>query len=132
MAGKNQHKPRPPDEDIQEHLRCYYELGLTDIKVTEALKQHYDTDTYGLSVYTVRRLRKQWNILSTRQQKHTQESIYDEVIQIRKRFPTRGAESIRKTLRIDYGMRVPRSVVTGFLKAIENDEVVHRHQCLKH
>jgi hypothetical protein len=115
-----------PDEDIQEHLRCYYELGLTDIKVTEALKQHYDTDTYGLrlvsyffypqfflvliiiSVYTVRRLRKQWNILSTRQQKHTQESIYDQVIQIRKRFPTRGAESIRKTLRIDYGMRVPR------------------------
>jgi hypothetical protein len=37
-----------PDEDIQEHLRYYYELGLTDVKVTEALKQHYDTDIYGL------------------------------------------------------------------------------------
>ena len=61
-----------------------------------------------ISVYTVRKLRKQWNILSTRQQKHTQESIYDEVIEIRKRFPTRGAEGIRKTLRVDYGMRVPR------------------------
>ena len=60
------------------------------------------------SVYTVRKLRKQWNILSTRQQKHTQESIYDNIIEIRKRFPTRGAENIRKTLRIDYGMRIPR------------------------
>ena len=64
--GKNQHKPRrkpvlgllmhfysrafhiAPDKDIQEHLRRYYELGLTDVKVTEALKQHYDTDRYGL------------------------------------------------------------------------------------
>jgi len=65
MAGKNQHKPQcklhgllmhfyshafhiAPDEDIQEHLRHYYELGLMDVKVTEALKQHYDTDTYGM------------------------------------------------------------------------------------
>ena len=97
-----------------------------DFKVTEALKQHYNTDIYGLryvsyffglrlffvlmiiSVYTVRRLRKHWNILSTRQQKHTQKSIYDKIIEIRKRFPTRGAENIRKTLQIDYGMRVPR------------------------
>ena len=61
-----------------------------------------------ISVYTVRKLRKKWNILSTRQQKHTQGSIYHEVLKIQKRYPTRGAEGIRKTLRIDYGMRVPR------------------------
>ena len=47
-----------------------------------------------ISVSTVRELRKQWNILLTRQQKHTQGSIVDEVIEIRKRFPTRGAEGI--------------------------------------
>jgi hypothetical protein len=60
------------------------------------------------SVFTVRKLRKQWNILSTRQQKHTPESIYDDVHEIRKHFPTRGAEGIRKTLRIDYGKHVTR------------------------
>lgn len=37
-----------PDEDIKEHLQNYYKLGLTDIKVTEALKHHYDTNIYGL------------------------------------------------------------------------------------
>jgi hypothetical protein len=37
-----------PEEDIQEHLRGYYELGLTDVQVTKALKQHYDTNRYGL------------------------------------------------------------------------------------
>jgi hypothetical protein len=36
------------DKDIWEPLKCYYDLGLTDIKVTEALKQHYDTNKYGL------------------------------------------------------------------------------------
>ena len=98
MGRNNQHKPQrkfpdnqrllyllclflAPDEDIQEHLKHYYDLGLTDGKVAEALWQHYDTDKYGLrlvvwlaswfifysviSVFTVRKLRKQWNILST-------------------------------------------------------------------
>jgi hypothetical protein len=37
-----------PDEYIQEHLKHYYDLGLTDIRVAEALQQHYDTDKYGL------------------------------------------------------------------------------------
>jgi hypothetical protein len=60
------------------------------------------------SVFTVRKLRKQWNILSTRQQKHTPESIYDNVHEIRNHFPTRGAEGIRKTLRIDHGIRATR------------------------
>jgi hypothetical protein len=61
-----------------------------------------------ISGFTVRKLWREWNILLTRQQHHTQESIYDQVYEIRKRFPMRGAEGIRKSLRIDYGMRVPR------------------------
>ena len=39
-----------PDTEIQEPLRQYYELGpgLSDIKVTELLKEHYDTEQYEL------------------------------------------------------------------------------------
>ena len=37
-----------PDTEIQEPLRQYYELGLSDVKVTELLKEHYDTEQYGL------------------------------------------------------------------------------------
>jgi hypothetical protein len=36
------------------------------------------------------------------------ESIYDKVAVIRDRFPLRGAESIRKSLRSKHGVRVPR------------------------
>ena len=47
------------------------------------------------SVITARRLRKKWNLLSTRQQKHTMESIYDEVCEICKCFPLHGVEAIK-------------------------------------
>jgi hypothetical protein len=60
------------------------------------------------SVISVRRLRKKWDLLSTRQQKHTMESIYDQVRVIREQFPLRGAEAIRKSLRVTHGVRVPR------------------------
>jgi len=36
------------DESIKEPLQQYYELGLLDVKITELLKEHYDTDNYGL------------------------------------------------------------------------------------
>ena len=66
------------------------------------------SDSQDYSVFTVRRLRKEWNILSTRKQKHSADTIYAEVSNIRERHPLRGIESIRKTLREEQGMRVPR------------------------
>ena len=74
-------------------------------------KYTFYTSTYvwpNFSVYTVRRLRKEWNILSTRKQKHSEETIYAEVSNIRERHPLRGIEGIWKTLHEEQGMRVPR------------------------
>ena len=68
----------------------------------------YLSDPQNHSVYTVRRLRKEWNILSTRKQKHSAETLYAEVSNICERHPLRGIEGIRKTLREEQGMRVPR------------------------
>ena len=53
-------------------------------------------------------MRKQLGLLSTRQQQHTAESIEDRVSDIRKMFPTRGSETIRKELLMRYGIRVSR------------------------
>ena len=53
-------------------------------------------------------MRKKLGLLSTRQQQHTAESIEDRVSDIRKMFPTRGSETIRKELLMRYGMRVSR------------------------
>jgi len=104
-------------------------------EVTKLLQNHYDTTKYGLSVYTVRRLRKEWNILSTRKQKHSAETIYAEVSNIRERHPLRGIEGIRKTLREEQGMRVPRPLIAGLLKTVEPEEVANRRQrgfCRRH
>ena len=60
------------------------------------------------SVVTVRKLRKEWNILSTRQQKHDIQSIFNQVYDIRKRFPLRGVEGIHITLRREYGINATR------------------------
>jgi len=111
MPQLNQHKPRPPDDIIKEALTMYFNLGLSDKDITNQLKDHYDPEVFGLSVITVRRLRKQYGLKSTRQQKHTLESVYEKVRDIRERFPMRGVRAIRQNLRILHGDRVPRSVV---------------------
>lgn len=71
-----------------------------------------------LSVISVRRLRKKWELKSTRQQKHTIESITESIKAIRKHCPSRGAEAIRKQLRIDYDIRVPRLVQSSVIFAM--------------
>jgi hypothetical protein len=37
-----------PDDDIKEPLTMYFNLGLNDKEVTKQLKDHYDTEVYGL------------------------------------------------------------------------------------
>ena len=65
---------------------------------------------YFLSARTVKRLRKEWGLLSTRQQNHTKFTISDKIAEIRKTFPIRGAENIRKQLLLQYNTRVSRWV----------------------
>lgn len=62
------------------------------------------------SVFTVRRRRKEWGLESTRRQKHTVQSIAAAVQEVKKRFPNRGAETIRKALLLENKIRVPRCV----------------------
>ena len=62
------------------------------------------------SVFTVRRRRKDWGLESTYRQKHTVESIAAAVVEVKKRFPNRGAETIQKALLLENKIRVPRCV----------------------
>ena len=108
----------------------YYSIGRNDVEIVDLLKAHYDTNVYGFryvmivnmqigdydlsnyhpSVSSLKRRRKEWGLLSTRQQKHTLESIAGPLAEIRKRYPNRGRESMKKALLIEYKMKVPRSV----------------------
>lgn len=57
---------------------------------------------------SVQRIRGNLALPSTRQQNHTIQSISHEVDRIKERFPNRGADSIRKALQLESGIRVPR------------------------
>lgn len=64
-----------------------------------------------ISVASLKRKRREWGLHSTRQQKHSIESINAAIQDIRSRFPSMGARSIVNVLRQDYGdMRVPEYV----------------------
>ena len=49
-------------------------------------------------------------LLSTRQQKHTSDSIASSVAKIREMFPSRGRETIRKELAMRYSIQASRWV----------------------
>jgi hypothetical protein len=72
------------------------------------LNTDFQLEVFLSSVITIRRLRKQWGMKSTRQQRQTEDTIYESVLAIRKQFPTRGNEGIRKTLRLEHGIHATR------------------------
>jgi hypothetical protein len=37
-----------PEEDIRRPFQEYFDLGCSDVQITDLLKSHYDNETYGL------------------------------------------------------------------------------------
>jgi hypothetical protein len=72
------------------------------------LNTDFQLEVFLSSVIAIRRLRKQWGMKSMRQQRQTEDTIYESVLAIRKQFPTRGNEGIRKTLRLEHGIHATR------------------------
>jgi hypothetical protein len=119
-------KSSAPEHEIRSSLEFYYHLGLNDKQIESNMKDHYDTGQFGLgyataldqsdltlilllpSVSSIKQLRRKWGLKSTRQQQHTSESIASAIRTIRKSYPSRGAETIRKQLRMEFGIRAPR------------------------
>lgn len=60
---------------------------------------------------SVKRLRKEWNLKKTRQQKHTLQTIHPYAAAVKERFPQSGAQDLTNHLRITYNIRVPRCVL---------------------
>ncbi|KAF9477993.1 hypothetical protein BDN70DRAFT_74912 [Pholiota conissans] len=124
----NQHKPLPPEDDIKESFKFYYGLGINDKKIALHMRDHYDTERYGLSVRSVKRLRDKWELKSTRQQKHTLESIGEAIQDVRRQYPSRGADMIRRDLLVKLNMRVPRPLIQRYLHETEPHAVQARKQ----
>lgn len=125
----NQYKPLPPDDVLRPWVEYYWQLGLNDNNVVDNVRDHIDAEIHGFSVASLKRKRREWGLHSTRQQKHSIESINAAIQDIRSRFPSMGARSIVNVLRQDYGdMRVPEQVVAEYLKLHEPEAVQARIQ----
>ncbi|KAF8805139.1 hypothetical protein BYT27DRAFT_7243312 [Phlegmacium glaucopus] len=91
---------RRPLDNICEALEAYFHFGFNDKQLEEYLRDHYDTESYGLGTKSIKRYIKELGLLSTRQQKQTSESIASTVAaspRFTKMFPSCG-KTIRKTL----------------------------------
>ncbi|KZT10115.1 uncharacterized protein LAESUDRAFT_810391 [Laetiporus sulphureus 93-53] len=129
---RNQHKPCPPADELKPVLTFFYNLGLNDGQIAHCCIKHFDVELYGLSISSVKRFRKQWGLLSTRQQGHTMESIAQYVDAIKAKFPHRGADSIRKSLILTFKVHAPRALVAQYLRQIEPEAVqARRHRRFK-
>ncbi|KAJ7763607.1 hypothetical protein DFH07DRAFT_867353 [Mycena maculata] len=118
----NQHKPLPPVADIEQPLRTYFDLSLSDKEIAQHLTSHYDTSQYVSKAYiSVRRLQKEWGLKSTRQKKHTSQSIGPFVKEIKSKFPHRGILAVRKNLRQEFNVRASENTVKTLLRQLEPD-----------
>ncbi|KAH8982770.1 hypothetical protein EDB86DRAFT_3085880 [Lactarius hatsudake] len=108
---------------LQPILELYFHLGMSDKEITTSVMDHFDSARYDISVYTVRRRRKDWGLESTHQQMYTVQSIATFVNDIKKRFPNRGAETIRKALLFENKIHVPRPIIAEYLRQTKPDAV---------
>ncbi|KII92463.1 hypothetical protein PLICRDRAFT_678606 [Plicaturopsis crispa FD-325 SS-3] len=116
----------PPIEEIEPHLRRCWVWGRSDKEIAEELRDHFDTEKYGISATSVKRIRGKLGLLGTAKQNHTRESISEYVATIRARFPTMGARQMVVTLRQDYGMKVPEKLLLDYFKETEPAAVQRR------
>ncbi|KAH9927320.1 uncharacterized protein B0H18DRAFT_926645 [Fomitopsis serialis] len=99
---------------------------MSDVDIAAHVMDHFDKESYGITVWTIRRRRKAWGIRSTCKQGHTVESIHTHVQAIKKQFPNMGADRLRKVLRHNEKIRVSKPVVLEYLRLTEPEAVAAR------
>ncbi|KAH8100012.1 hypothetical protein BXZ70DRAFT_907606 [Cristinia sonorae] len=123
----NQHKALPPDDVVRPLLVKYDGYNWSVPKICERLKKELPPE-YGISVSSVKRLRKRFGLKGTRQQAHTKDSILGPILEIREQYPTYGARKITDTLRLKFDIKVPEATVAALLKDIEPEAVEQRRK----
>ncbi|KAK0438491.1 uncharacterized protein EV420DRAFT_1486665 [Desarmillaria tabescens] len=107
----NQHLPLVPDEIILPRLKELWlmEGNVNDTVLCEELQKVFNTSKYTLGLSSFKRMRKRLGFLSTRQQKHTVETVSEHLDEMREQFPKAGYFEMKKHLRINHNVRVSRN-----------------------
>ncbi|TEB37828.1 hypothetical protein FA13DRAFT_1785715 [Coprinellus micaceus] len=116
--GKN--KPLPPRSFLDPLIIFYYDSGKSDKESLDLIvRYHLDTTTYGLGYSSFRKIRRSMDLLGTRQQAHTLESIQDQMQELRVLFPNAGMLEMKSHLFDRYRMKVARSIIESFFATFE-------------
>ncbi|EJD47604.1 hypothetical protein AURDEDRAFT_123493 [Auricularia subglabra TFB-10046 SS5] len=124
----NQYKPAPPDETILPIVTKYFNLRCKDEEILEYVQEAIDAQRYSFGLKSLKRFRARRGLLSTRQQKHTAETVAPFVAPIRTKFPTAGSREIIEILNREHGIRVSRHILNAYFKAVEPVAVAARYQ----
>ncbi|KAK0445277.1 uncharacterized protein EV420DRAFT_1484332 [Desarmillaria tabescens] len=98
----NQYLPLVPEELIRPRLEVLWRMegGMSDIVMCEELQKVFDMS----NLSSFKRMRKHMGFLSTRQQRHTVETIAEPMEELREHFPKAGFFELKKHLRIDHNL----------------------------
>ncbi|KAJ7455486.1 hypothetical protein FB451DRAFT_1342284 [Mycena latifolia] len=121
---KNQHLPAPPDDQLLPWIQFYWNLKISDTKMSQQIMDHFDRD----HKYTVKRRRESIGLLSARKRAATWEEIAPFYEVIRKKFPNMGARGMVTVLRQEHKIKVPEEFMAQAFKLIEPAAVQRRKQ----
>ncbi|KAF8527657.1 hypothetical protein JB92DRAFT_3139803 [Gautieria morchelliformis] len=129
----NQHKPCPPLDELAPHIEKYYRMRLTDTEMLEHLRdRHIDKTRHGLSLTSLKRMRKGLGLESTRQQAHTLDTAAAALLQVRSRYPKAGARDMITHAFREEHIKVSRRVVNEFFQEYEPEGIrEHKAKRLK-
>ncbi|KZV92964.1 hypothetical protein EXIGLDRAFT_613613, partial [Exidia glandulosa HHB12029] len=117
-----------PDDEILPIVKKYWSYNRPDAEIVARVLEAIDQGKFGFSVASLKRFRKKHGLFSTRQQKHTPDTIRPFVLEIRERLPTIGAGDMVVALFEDYNMKVSNHVVRQYFDIYEPDAKRARRQ----
>ncbi|KAF9541946.1 hypothetical protein CPC08DRAFT_650399 [Agrocybe pediades] len=102
-------------------------MRLTDVEVVKRLREeHLDLSVYGIGVTSYRAIRKRLGLLSARQQKHTIETIHEDMQSLRVSYPKAGAREMVTLLFFQKGKCVSRDLVVSYFHLFEPQLILER------
>ncbi|KAF8462338.1 hypothetical protein JB92DRAFT_2547437, partial [Gautieria morchelliformis] len=120
------HPPAPLDE-LAPHIEKYYRMRLTDTEMLEHLRdRHIDKTRHGLSLTSLKRMRKGLGLESTRQQAHTLDTAAAALLRVRSRYPKAGARDMITHAFREEHIKVSRRVVNEFFQEYEPEGMRER------
>ncbi|KAK7027800.1 hypothetical protein R3P38DRAFT_3315318 [Favolaschia claudopus] len=107
-------------------IQKYFALGYSDGKIARECMDHFDKNVYGLSTSTVKRRRKQIQLLSTVKQAVTWEDLEPMYKELRQKFPNLGARDMVAKLRLLYGVKISEMVLLRYLREHDSEGIARR------